>query len=755
MAMIATLSPNTVPMSPPTNAAGLPPVDIGFTPANTVIVNPDTGAVHVEQADGSVTISFGKDKVDGAETEFDDNLSDSIDDSTLNMIAEDVLRGIDEDERSRRDWEDTYNRGIDLLGLKLEDPTSDVSASGNISKVHHPLLIEAVVRYQANAGAELLPSSGPVKVRDDQPGADPERVAMAEAFEKDFNHYLTVVRKEYYPDTRRMFFAQGFCGNGFKKIYRCPIRKAPVSDYVAAKDLIVSNDAVSLSNASRVTHRTTMRHSVMKRLQLNGHFRDCELTQPNSQPTTTDKKIGEVEGISKQINFPADHPYTIYECYTEYDISGFEHEDEDGEPTGLPLPYRITVDKDSRKILEIRRNWKEGDDDYIARQRFVKYGYIPGLGFYDYGLIHLLGQTARALTAIERQLIDAGQFSNFPGFLLSDVGGRQETTQIRIPPGGGQTIKTGGLPIGQVVMPIPYKEPSGVLVNIAKAVEDNGRRLGGTAEVQVGEGRADVPVGTTIAMIEQSTKVEAAVHKQNHESQQQEFLLLKELFEEDPQALWKFARNPQRKWEQAQEVADVELVPASDPNTPSHIHRVMKATALSQVSSAPSAAGLYNQRAVQVILLTTLGYSPSALLNPVGTPTPQGPAPDPSKMAKVQLDAAKLTEKKETTMINTQVKMAETKIEMADRQAERESREKVQTLKTMGTLAQQDHQTKASIHQQDRKERAARIEQTMDHRKDLTQQSMDHRHEEIAQARDHDHDKKLAESNSNVVSSGE
>lgn len=739
--MLVDPNPSVVSASPPPMAAPLPSIDIGFTPENTVLVNPETGAVHTEMGDGSVVISFGKPDGSGGDTEFDDNLAETIDSSTLNLMADTIMRGIDEDERSRTDWEQTYNRGIDLLGLKLEDASTDVSAQGTVSKVHHPLLIEAVVRYQATAGSELLPSSGPVKVRDDEPQGDPERCELAEAFEKDFNHYLTVVRKEYYPDSRRMLFAQGFCGNGFKKVYRCPLRKAPVSDYVAAKDLIVSNDVVSLSNAARITHRTKMRHSVMKRLQLNGHYLDVELTQPVTQPTTTEQKIASVEGISKNINLPADHPYTIYECYTEYDIPGFEHKDDDGDVTGLPLPYRITLDKDSRRIIEVRRNWRPNDDDYMPRQRFVKYGYIPGLGFYDYGLIHLLGQTARALTAIERQLIDAGQFSNFPGILLSDVGGRQETTQIRVPPGGAKTIKTGGMPIGNVVMPMPYKEPSGVLVNIAKAIEDNGRRLGGTAEVQVGEGRADVPVGTTIAMIEQSTKVMAAVHKQNHESQQEEFLLLKELFAEEPEALWKFARNPARKWQQGEEFNDVELVPASDPNTPSHIHRVMQATALTQLAQAFK--GTLNDRAVASIVLTTLGYSPQALLAPAGS-TPPGAQPDPSKMAKVQIEAQKVQEKKEQVMINTQLKLKQSQDQMTDRAAERKSKEKIQQMKTVGSVIQQKNMSSDQERLQERQQRAK-----------LMETKMDHIHKFGEQVRDHAHEKEIAKSESNMLSSSE
>lgn len=726
--MLMDPSPSVVSANPPPTGIALPPIEIGITPQNTVIVNPESGATHIENPDGSVSISFGKDvrSESGDELEFGDNLADEIDESVLNMMADDILRGIEEDERSRREWDETYSRGIDLLGLKLDDPSSDVSAQGSISKVHHPLLLEAVVRYQATASAELLPSSGPVKARDDEPLKDPKRIELAEAFEKDYNHYLTVVAKEYYPDFRRMLFAQGFCGNGFKKIYHCPLRRRPVSDYVAAKDLIVSNDVVSLSNAARITHRTIMRHSILKRLQLNGHFRKVTLGQPNSQPTNIDKKIGSVEGIDKSINIPADQPYTIYECYTEYDIDGFNHKDDEDEETGLPLPYRITIEKDSRKILEVRRNYREDDPEFMPILRFVHYGFIPGLGFYHYGFVHLLGQTARALTAIERQLIDAGQFSNFPGLLLSDVGGRQETTQIRVPPGGAHVIKTGGMPIGQVVMPLPYKEPSGVLVNIAKEIQENGRRLGSTAEVNVGEGRADVPVGTAIALIEQGTKVMGAVHKMNHESQTQEFIMLKELFAEEPEALWKFARNPARKWQQSEEFEDVEMVPAADPNTPSHIHRVMQATALGQLFSifGPD----MNRRAVVSIILTTLGYSPTAILNPAGTPTPQG---DPAKMAKIAIDKEKIQEKAVTTQINTAAKIKQKEMDLENDEKERQSRERIQEMKSTVSIVQQKNQTDSQAQQQARQHRADRVQQILDHQ----------------------HEKEVAESESNMLSS--
>lgn len=653
-------------------------IDLGPSDSETVIINPESGAIHMAQPDGSTIISFDGMSSPKEEGDHDENLAEFMDKADLAMIAEEVLRGIESDIDSRSDWEQTFNRGIDLLGLKLEQASIDASSGGTLSNTKHPILLEAVIRYQATAAAELLPAGGPVKIRDDNPGVTPDRIEMAEAYEKDFNHYLTVTAKEYYPDTRRMLFAQGFCGNAFKKVYHCPLRKRPVSDYVPAKDLIVSNDIVSLTNAGRITHRTMMRQSTLKRLQLSGHYVDTPLHQPHDVPDAVETKIKSIEGLSGRPTVPADYQYTIYETYTEYDLPGYEHRDEGGEPTGLPLPYRITIDKDSRTILEIRRNWKEGDEDFMPIQRFIKYGFVPGLGFYDYGFIHILGNTARALTAIQNQLLDAGQFSNFPGILLSDVGGRQETTQIRVPPGGAHVIRTGGMPIGNVVMALPYKEPSQGLMAVAKAVEENGRRLGGTNEVQVGEGRADVPVGTTVALIEQSTKVMAAVHKMNHESQAEEFLLLRDLFIEDPEALWKFARTPARKWQTSEEFKDVELVPSSDPNVPSRMHRIMMATGLAQLYTQFSAD--FERRSVISILLTTLGYSPQSLLSPPGKQIP--PSPEAmAKMQKVKNDTMKQEREAKKDQMDSALKIMGMQFDAKESEEERRNKLKIQAMK--------------------------------------------------------------------------
>lgn len=647
------------------------------TPSKTSY-DPLTGVSISISDDGDVEIDFDARKTMAAkDTSFTANLAEKLNDFDLSGLCEDVLRGINADIESRAQLENTYNRGIDLLGLTLEEASSEANAEGSISKTYDPTLLEAVINYQCTTSAEMLPAAGPVKVKDYQPEPTPDRLRLADDFENDMNYYLTTVRKEYYPDTRRMLFAQGFCGNGFKKVYRCPLRKAPVADYVSMQDFIVSNDAVSLSNCGRMTHRTRLRPAVMKRMMLAGVYRDIDLVHPHEQMTTTERKVKKIEGIQSQPRYE-DERHTVYETYIEVDLADFGFF-ESGAPEGLPLPYRVTIDKDSREILEIRRNWKEGDEDFRPIIHFVHYGFIPGLGFYHYGFIHILGNTARALTALGRQLLDAGQFANFPGLLSSDIGGRQESTQIRVNPGGMKTIKTGGMKIGDVVMALPYKEPSQVLMTLAKNKADDARRLGMTAQVQVGEGRADVPVGTIMAMIEQSTKPMAALHKQNHSSQQEEFEMLKELFAEDPQALSKFSKNPRRQWEAAEEFQDMDLVPVSDPNVPSHAHRVMMATALSQlINLFPN---LDKNWALEIIL-ATLGYpTQGAILPPQSPAPPPAPPVDPSKMAMVQVKQQQEKREAATALMETQAREQEQQAEDANAQADRESRERIEAMR--------------------------------------------------------------------------
>lgn len=590
---------------------------------------------------------------------FDDNLADQLDEYTLNRISAELLEGIEADLQSRRQWDQIAERALQFLGLVFEDASNDPSNDGSISRVWHTLMLEAAIQFWATAQAEFLPSDGPVKVRDDKPalighndGAplDPEEASeeaaivaaagrsrdkLAEDFETDFNRYLTTIDRQYYRDFSRMLMSLGPIGTQFRKVYYNPLRKMAVSEWVKAENLIVSNDAVHLATAGRVTEKIMTRHADVKRLQYYGWWSHVPLTtMPVDTPTALEQKIGQIEGVRPGPELPADHRHTIYECYCEQDLPGFEHE-EDGKFTGLPLPYRVTIDKDSRKILEIRRNWKEDDDTYTARQRYVMFGMVPGFGFYYLGFAHILGNTERALTTLEREMIDAGMLSIFPGFLHAKGTLRADTTQIRVGPGQSKEINLDMKQrIGDVLMAMPYKDLSPNVMALTEKLEANGRKLAATVELPVGEGKADIPVGTMLSIIEEGTKIMAAVHKGLHQSRTEELELLRDLIAEDPSMLSRFTKSAKRQWQEAREFEDFDLVPASDPNTPSHIHRIMRAVGLATLASQfPDIA---NRRAIYEKLLETLRIN-----NPdeYTMPAQSGqPAPDP-KILVAQINA--------------------------------------------------------------------------------------------------------------------
>jgi hypothetical protein len=587
----------------------------------------DGALLRIDHGDGSITVSLDGKPIEDSEEKgpsgWFDNLVEDISDMELGSIAEDLLRGIDDDLMSRKEWVEDRAQGMKLLGLKIELPGIQGSNDGapveGMSKVRHPLLQEAVLRFQANARSEMLPTDGPVKIRDDGNTSSAERDRMADAFEKDFNHYLTSTATEYYPDTDRMFLLLGFGGTSFKKVYFCPLRNRPVSESVDADDLIVNNAATDLSNARRVTHRVYLKPSTVKRLQILGVYRDVELATPLlSSPDSVQEAKAAQQGISTDTLNPDDRDREIYEVYCELDIPGFEHKYK-GKPSGLEIPYRVTIDVSSRQVLSIVRNYDEDTAEMPEpRKTFVKYTFVPGFGFYDIGLLHVLGNTTNAVTAAWRELLDAGMYANFPGFLISDTGSRQNTNIFRIPPGGAAQVKTGGQPIQQAIMALPYKEPSQALMGLTENIAATGMRLGGTSEMQVGEGRADAPVGTTLAMIEQATKVLNSVHKRMHAAQAEEFSLLRDCFREHPESFWERNRKPTVEWNPQLLLAaldDVELVPQADPNTASHAQRVMKIMALKQLQAA--SPGLYDPIAVDKAALRAIGWSnPEQFLKP-------------------------------------------------------------------------------------------------------------------------------------------
>lgn len=632
----------------------------------------------IELPDGSVSINLspGIQPRTNEDDDFYANLAMEIDQSVLGAIGNELHRLIKQDDESRQEWLQQYVLGLDLLGTKIETPRSNASDGSTAvegqSTVRHPLLIESIVRFQANARGELLPASGPVKVRNDALN-DQQADVEANALQKDFNHYLTVTAPEYYPDTERMFFSLGFGGTSFKKVYMCPIRRRPVSEFVDVKDVIVSNAETSLETAQRITHVVRMSPSTLKRMQLLGVYRNVPLA-PNSSAdkNIVDQKIESLQGV-KQNNTASmeNKPREIWECYCELDIPGFEHQ-EDGEPTGLQLPYRVTLDKETQEILEIRRWWKQGDENYIRKRVFVNYTFIPGFGFYGLGLLHLLGNTTMALTAGMRLCIDNGMFANFPGFLYAKQAGRQNTNEFRVAPGSGMPIETGGQPIQNMIMNLPYRGVDGGFLTLLKQVEDGGQRLGGIADTAVGEGQTEAPVGTTIALIDQATKVMSAVHKRMHAAQALEFELLKDLFKETPTAFWENNKYPAGQWTEETLIAaldNVNLVPVADPNNASQTARIQKAMAIKQLQAANPT--LYNARAVDERILTILDIDDAGSL--FNNAPPGGPQADPANMLTAQ-----------AKMIDAQAKTAEVKVRALDaaadaqnRAADRESKEKI------------------------------------------------------------------------------
>lgn len=630
----------------------------------------DGSLVSIEYPDGSITISLDGvlEKAEGANPPaWFDNLAESINQDELRRIANDLLRGIAEDLESRRDWIESRATGIRLLGLKLEQPNTGGPADGapleGMSKVRHPLLLEAVLRFQANARAELLPTDGPVKIRNDDNNATYREDATANALERDLNHYLTSTATEYYPDSDRMLLLLGFGGTAFKKVYFCPMRSRPVSESVDADDLIVNNAATDLANAKRVTQRIMMRPTVVRRMQLLGVYRDISLGTPQQRQSDAvqEEQRGQ-EGISLSTSDPLDRDREIYECYCELDIAGYEHTYK-GKVSGLEVPYRVTIDVSSQEILSIVRNYDENKSELpTPRRTFVKYTFVPGFGFYDIGLLHILGNTTSALTAAWREMLDNGMYANFPGFLMADSGGRQNTNIFRVPPGGGATIKTNGLSINQAVMPLPYQTGGmAPLMALTSDMAQTGMRVGGTSELQVGEGRADAPVGTTLAMIEQATKILNSVHKRLHAAQADEFRLLCECFEEHPESFWERNYQPTMPWDEQTfltALKNYDLTPQADPNTSSHAQRVMKIMALKQLQAAnPS---LYDPIAIDTAALQTIGWSnPQQFFAP-----PSAAAAPPPELLQAEAEMQNKGKEADAKMITAQAKAAEVNAKM-------------------------------------------------------------------------------------------
>lgn len=724
---------------PPTESPFDAPKDVDIGKLADGVTMKD-GVLTVEQPNGDVIVNFNPDLTEKTKSgDWDDNLALRLGEDELAKISSELLQAIQQDDDSRKEWLATRARGIELLGIKLDEPRGE-SSEGTVSSVRHPVLLEAVLRFQANARSELLPSSGPVKVRNDTtarpeqpkpapgtggsqppPGMAPpmapmpvmpqgpspvlpggaeedpayqETEELAEALERDLNHYLTVDAPEYYPDTDRMLFSVGFGGLGIKKVYNCPLRRRPVSESVDPSDLIVSNAATDLKNAGRITHVIKMRPSVLKRMQIVGAYRDIDLqlAQTNESPNPFEQAEMEQQGIQLQTSIPQmeDIDQVIYESYCELDIPGYEHKD-DGEKTGLRCPYKVSIHKESRKVLEIRRNWEEKDKLCEPLEFFVDFPFVvTQMGFYPIGLLHILGNATSALTAAWRMILDSGMFGTFPGFLYAKHAGRQLTNNFRISPGSGLPVETGGGRIQDAVMPLPYKEAGPSFVNFIENVGEVAQRLGGTPDATVGESKQDVPVGTTLALIEQTTKLMDAVHKRLHSAQAKEFRLLKERFKEDPPAFWRHNKNPTIKWKKDQFLKALnnnELTPVADPNNPTSLHRIAKATAIKELQKL--SPELYDPMAVDKRIFRIVGIDPEGLFRATPAPAPADP----------RMEAVKSKERIAQMQAQTQIQVAGVKGQEKQMDAQNKARESQQKMELSKQEAEQDRRHMEQEHQ--------------------------------------------------------
>lgn len=664
---------------------------------SNVTIDPVSGSVVIDNDDGSITIdptglSLWKPQDDG-DPSHADNLADKIDPIELGRIAEDALMAIDSDKQERSQWEQMRAKCIELLGMKLEDPKGDVSRSAlgmSTSVVRDPILLEAVERFRANAYAELCPASGPVKVMRWGKQTSVQKDELADSLQEDLNFYLTTVASEYYDDTYYMLWWTGLAGGTFKKIYNCPLRQRPVSESVDGTHLIVPSNATDLQNAARVTHEVMLSKADMRAMQLAGIYRDIDLTEPlPAVMSPVDTKKANIEGKSPMPQRIEDQQYTIYECYCKLDIQGFEHK-QNGKVTGLPLPYRVTIDTTSRQILEIRRNWDEADDDKIFKKAqipFVLFPYSTGLSrIYGSGLGQMGGNIASALTALTRISIDNGMMSNYPGLLKAKGPGRQLTNEIMVPPGGCAEFDTGGAArIQDMFMAMPFKDISPNVMGFSDSLRTVGQRLLGSAELPVGEGKQDAPVGTTLAMIEQANKIEGAVHKRLHKAQSEEIRKLVDLLRDDPEALWR--DNPRPAMGEAntdaerhariarfkQALDDYNITPMSDPNVPSDMHRNLMAMGFKQqIAMNPMTAQAYNQVEVDRWVSKQVFKMGDAMFNSLLAPpqAPQQPQIDPVAAAKLQIDKQ-----------NADTKVQQVQLQSQNAQAALKSKEDIEYLK--------------------------------------------------------------------------
>jgi hypothetical protein len=528
--------------------------------------------------------------------DFDANLADFMSDQDLDAVGSDLIDDFEKDQRDRRDWIQTYVEGLKLLGLKYEERTEPWQGACG---VFHPMLTESVVRFQAEGIMETFPASGPVKTQ--IIGKDtPEKEDAAHRVQEDMNYQLTEVMTEYRPEHEKLLWSLPITGSAFKKVYFDPSKGRQVSLFIPAEDIVVPYGAVSLEDSERVTHVMRKTENEVIKLQEAGFYRDIDLGDPSYQLDDIEKQKAEESGMSAI----QDDRFRILEMHVNLDLKGYEHKNKDGEKTGIALPYVVTVEKQTGEVLSIRRNWYEGDKLHLKRQHFVHYQYIPGFGFYGYGLIHLIGGYAKSATMLIRQLVDAGTLSNLPGGLKSR-GLRIKGDDTPIQPGEFRDVDVPSGSIRDNILPLPYKEPSQVLFALFQNIVEEGRSFASSGDMNVSDMSANAPVGTTLALLERTLKVMGAVQSRMHYSMRQEFKLLKVIISDYTPEEYPYDPEEGDRKAKRGDYDNVDVIPVSDPNASTMAQKIVQYQAVLQL--AQSAPQLYDMPLLHRQMIEVLG----------------------------------------------------------------------------------------------------------------------------------------------------
>ena len=608
----------------------IPPVDVEEGDPAEVEVEESTvieaPGLNIElEEDGGVVVDFDP-RMEAPDTgDFYANLADNLDDRVASMVSSELMEQYEANKESRKDWQEAYRTGLELLGFRYEDRTEPFRGATGVT---HPLLAEAVTQFQAQAFGELLPAGGPVRT-EVMGKVTPELENQAERVRHFMNYQITCIMKEYTPEFDQMLFYLPLSGSTFKKVYYDEFLERAVSKFVPAEQLVVPYTATDLETAENVTHVIQISENELRKKQVAGFYSDIEVSASQSDPSEVKEEMDEISGISPT---HLDQEVTLLECHVDLDLEGYEDLGEDGEPTGIKLPYVVTVAEDNSKLLSIRRNYDQDDSRRKKNQYFVHFKFLPGFGFYGLGLIHMIGGLSRTATAALRQLIDAGTLANLPAGFKSR-GLRIRNDDEPLSPGEFRDVDSPGGSIRDSLMLLPYKGADQTLFSLMGFCVEAGQRFAAVSNLQVGDGNQQAAVGTTIAMLEQGAKVMSAIHKRLHYAQKDEFELLASVFGEYLPPEYPYNVVGAERSVKAEDFDDrVDILPVSDPNIFSMAQRVTLAqTELQLAQSAPELHNLYE---AYRRMYTAVGVKDvDSILKPVeqGEPIPKDPAVENSE----------------------------------------------------------------------------------------------------------------------------